>query len=176
LPKYDCIKYNWKVKHTISSFEKRKDKIFFEKLSKHSDPKNFLIANFANDPNQWIKEIAYGDKAKHYYEDWLKTSQSLSYILQNDIKKIDKPFDSLFIIKNDQHPELLKLYFQNEIKLHTLVVLVDLVKCFDMWNKKLKNDLIWQSIQQKIKKTTPFIDYDHNKIKKIIVDHFSSLI
>ena len=43
---YDYIKYNGKVKAWRTTFETRKDKYFFYKLSKMKDPVEFLIANF----------------------------------------------------------------------------------------------------------------------------------
>jgi len=42
---YDYVKYNGKTSVKADSFNSRKDKIFFEKLAKHKDPKGFLIAN-----------------------------------------------------------------------------------------------------------------------------------
>ena len=40
---YDYIKYNGKMRLKPTSFQKRKDKLFFEKISKHSDPHGFFI-------------------------------------------------------------------------------------------------------------------------------------
>ena len=44
--RFDYLKYNGKSRMTQKSFDKRKDKIFFQKLAKHEDVQGFLIANF----------------------------------------------------------------------------------------------------------------------------------
>ena len=62
-PKFDFFKYGGKSRATITSFNKRKDKYWFEKTSrKYSDQEvlNFLLANFinaTNPQNLWIGEI-----------------------------------------------------------------------------------------------------------------------
>ena len=43
--RYDYFTYGGKVRAKESSFEIRKDKYFFYKLSKHKDIENFLLAN-----------------------------------------------------------------------------------------------------------------------------------
>ena len=48
---YDYIKYNGKTGLKYTSFEKRKDKVFFEKLSKIENVCDFLVANFSIDPS-----------------------------------------------------------------------------------------------------------------------------
>ena len=61
--KYDFFRYGGKSSATITSFNKRKDKYWFEKTSrKYSDDEivNFLLANFVttdNPKNLWIGEI-----------------------------------------------------------------------------------------------------------------------
>jgi len=171
--KYDAIKFKWKVRATADSFNKRKDKFFFEKLAKHEDPKQFLLANFVSNENIWVREIAYTESAKRIYEDWQKKIQSLTYIIQNDLSKLDEKFDENFKVNDNQHPKLLKLYLGKDITLETVVVLIDLVSCLSMWNKKLANDPVWQSLSLKIRKYTPFLNYDKERIRKIIIDKFT---
>ena len=61
--KYDFFRYGGKSRATMSSFNKRKDKYWFEKTSrKYSDEQivDFLLANFVttdNPKNLWIGEI-----------------------------------------------------------------------------------------------------------------------
>ena len=50
-PKYDFFKYAGKSRATVTSFNKRKDKYWFEKTSrKYSDQQilDFLLSNFVN--------------------------------------------------------------------------------------------------------------------------------
>ena len=61
-PKYDFFKYGAKTRASVTSFNKRKDKYWFEKTSrKYSDEEvvDFLVSNFAasdNPQNLWIGE------------------------------------------------------------------------------------------------------------------------
>lgn len=170
---YCCIKYNWKVKQSLDSFNKRKDKIFFEKLSKHSNVKEYLIANFINNPKIWVDDLAYNSECERCYEQWLKSKQSLSYTFKQELHNLDSDFNKNFLIEDKQHPLLLKLYFQNEISFHTLCILVDMTKCFEKWDKEMNKDPLWSSIQGRIKKSIPLIDYDKSKLSKICIDFFS---
>jgi hypothetical protein len=56
-PGYDFFKYNGKVKVQASSFDVRKDKYQFHKLSKHTDPINYLVSNFVY--NDIVNEFFY---------------------------------------------------------------------------------------------------------------------
>ena len=40
------------------------------------------------------------------------------------------------------------------------------------FNKNLKDEPIWEEIELKIKKYTPFIQYNEEKLKKIVLDYF----
>ena len=54
---YDFHKYNGKINASVTSFETRKDKFFFYKLSKKTDAKNFILANLVENPNIWIGDM-----------------------------------------------------------------------------------------------------------------------
>jgi hypothetical protein len=86
------------------------------KLAKHRDPKNFLVANFI-EGDTWIGSLAYNEQAQNTYTEWLKRTQSLTYIFQNEIEKLNDDFNSNFIIQDGQHPNALKLYLRKEPRL-----------------------------------------------------------
>jgi hypothetical protein len=48
-----------------------------------------------------------------------------------------------------------------------------LTRCLPYWDKQYKDDFVWQDVGLKIRKYTPFVKYDKERIKKIVVDHFS---
>ena len=60
---YDYFKYCGKTRASLDSFHKRKDRYFFEKISRQKNDeeiKSFFVANFAecNDPERlWIGDI-----------------------------------------------------------------------------------------------------------------------
>ena len=76
---YDFHKYNGKTRSSLQSFYKRKDRFFFEKMSRQKTDDEileFFVANFAScsDPQSlWIGEIIKeGEKS---YKDWKKRNQ-----------------------------------------------------------------------------------------------------
>jgi len=169
---YNYVTYNGKVSVKKETFDKRKDRFFFEKLSKHDDPKSFLLANFLDNPKGWIKELSYGESAKRIYDDWLKKNQSLVYTITNDLEKFDEDFNQNFKAQNHEHPKIIKLYLGKSISFETLVIMCDMVGCLNYWEKTLKNDPIIEEIIFKIKKYLPFIYYDKEKLRKICLDKF----
>lgn len=172
-PNYDYFKYNGKVKVNVDSFNGRKDKLFFQKLAKHPDVHNFLVANLSENEKLWIKDLAYSEDAEKRYKEWLKRKQSLSYSFKNDLNHLTTKFDDNFVITSkDPHPYLLKLYLGKFVSLETVCILLDLTGAKKHWDKKMQYDLVYDSVKIKIEKYTPFVQYDKEKIKKIVVDFF----
>jgi hypothetical protein len=173
-PNYDYFRYNGKLKVNSTSFDQRKDKLFFQKLAKHPDVHNFLVANLSKNDKAWIKELAYSDDAERVYKDWLKRNQSLTYVVKNDLSQLDSPFDGNFIVsKTQSHPRLLQLYLGGHVTLETVCILLDITKAKKHWDSKMEFDPIYDEVRKKIEKYTPFIKYDKDKMKKIVLDYFS---
>lgn len=169
---YDYFKYKGKASGSVASFNKRKDKIFFERLAKHRDPHGVILAAFVKNPKAWIRDIAYSEEYEQYYNDRNKKLQSLSYHIKNDLAKIDESFDDALRVTDNQHPTLMRLHSAGVICDETLCIIVDLTGCYKHWNAKLSGDVVWDQISLFIRKYTPFIPYDKDKIKKIVVDTF----
>lgn len=170
---FDYIKYRGKVKVDTETFDARKDKIFFEKLAKHRDVHNFLVANFAKNENTYIRDLVQSEECDTTYREWSKRQQSLSYILKSDISKLEPDFNNNIVVRSFNHPPLMKMYLGGEICLETLCILLDVSRCYNHWNTKMESDFIWKSISNRVLQYIPFIDYDRKKVKKIIVDYFS---
>ena len=90
--KYDFFRYGGKSRATMASFNKRKDKYWFEKTSrKYSDEQivDFLLANFVttdNPKNLWIGEII--NSGERTYADWVRRQQSISYLFKEESSKL----------------------------------------------------------------------------------------
>ncbi len=173
-PKYDYFKYNKKVRATLTSFNRRKDKYFFERTSRKYSDKEILdlfLANFiqANNGNQvWIGEII--KNGEENYSEWLKRKQSLTYLFKEQIEKLisEHKFETLFDCSRG-HPPLLKKYLRGEISLETLTILEKVFSFVKNFDKKL-SDPVWESVSLKIKKYIPFININMLKYKKILRD------
>ena len=171
-PSYDYHKYNGKSRLNLKSFESRNDKLFFQKVAKHTDPKNYILANLLDNPNLWIKDIAYSESSSKIYQDWAKRQQSLMYIFKEELSSLKEDFDSNFKVEDHTHPYVIKLYLRKDISLETLVLLVDLVKCSAYWSKRFEYDPTVEDVMNKIMKYRPFITYDREKVKNIVLDKF----
>jgi len=171
--KYDFFKYGGKSRATMASFNKRKDKYWFEKTSrKYSDKEvlNFLLSNFvsANNPeNLWIGEII--NSGERTYAEWMKRQQSLTYLFKEQSNELlsNKNLNEVFDCSNNKHPIVLKKYLGGEISLETLTILEKVFSFVKNFDKKLK-DPVWETVSLKIKKYTPFININVFPYKKIL--------
>ena len=171
--KYDYHKYAGKTRATVRAFYNRKDRYFFEKLSRQKKDKevvDFFVSNFVSctDPQTlWIGDIIKNGES--VYHDWQKRVQSLSYFFKEEVEKLieNRKFDELFEIKDNRHPIILKEYLKKSISLETLIVLNCIVSYKNDFDKKLK-DPIWELISLKIDKYSPFLNIDIFKYRKIL--------
>jgi len=169
---YDYHKYCGKSKVTLQSFYKRKDRYWFEKLSRNKtdeEIKNFFISNFVlcDDPQTlWIGEIIKNGNTK--YQSWQRRTQSLTYIFKEEIGKSfnRSNFDSMFKIEENRHPKIIKLFLNNQLSIETLVIINKILGFVPDYDKKL-TDPIWDLISLKIKKYDPFLNIDIFKYRKV---------
>jgi hypothetical protein len=169
---YDYVKYNGKVSASPHSFDTRKDKYHFYKLSKHKNPLHYLVANFVDGDLKWVGDL-FNDESEKVYADWLKRQQSLTYIFEQDLNKLLTSFDDNVIVKNGQHPYLLKQYLRRQISIETIIILNDILGFFGHWNKKIDDQVLWPTIHKKLMKYKPFFHYDMFKCRKILKDKFT---
>ena len=171
-PKYDFFKYGGKSRATVSSFNKRKDKYWFEKTSrKYSDQEilDFLLSNFitANNPqNLWIGEII--NSGERNYSEWMKRQQSLTYLFKEQLEELlsEKKLDEVFDCSKG-HPPILKKYLGGDLSLETLIILEKIFFFVKKFDKTIK-DPVWETVSLKIKKYIPFININIVYYKKIL--------
>ena len=175
--RYDFFKYGGKSRATMTSFNKRKDKYWFEKTSrKYSDQEitDFLLSNFVTTEtpqNLWIGEII--NSGERTYADWMRRQQSLTYLFKEQSKKLlsEKELEEVFNCSKG-HPPILKKYLGGEISLETLVIFEKIFSFGKKFNRKLK-DPVWETVSMKMKKYVPFLNinvFQYKKILREIVD------
>ena len=170
--RYDFFKYGGKSRATMTSFNKRKDKYWFEKTSrKYSDQEitDFLLANFVttNTPqNLWIGEII--NSGERTYADWMRRQQSLTYLFKEQSKKLllEKELEEVFNCSKG-HPPILKKYLGGEISLETFAIFEKIFSFGKKFNRKLK-DPVWETVSLKVKKYIPFLNINVFHYKKIL--------
>ena len=173
-PKYDFIKYGGKSRATMTSFNKRKDKYWFEKTSrKYSDQEviDFLLSNFinaTNPQNLWIGEII--NSGERTYAEWKMRQQSLTYMFTEQSENLlsENDLEKVFNCSKG-HPIVLKKYLGGEISLETLSILEKVFSFKGKFDKKLK-DPVWETVSMKLKKYLPFLNINVFQFKKILRD------
>lgn len=171
---YDYFKYQGKVKANRQSFERRNDGYFYHKLSKRKDWFDYLLANMVHDPKIWIGRLINSDECQQIYTDFVKRTESLTYIFTSDLKKLDKNFNLNFRVDNGEYPHLLNLYKAGKVSLETMIILDDLVNFFALWNRKISDTLIYPSISRKCEKYKPFLQqaYDKERMRSLVLATF----
>ncbi len=169
---YDYFKYCGKSRASLQSFYKRKDRMWFEKVSRQKTDQevvDFFVSNFVscNDPETlWIGEmIRDGDDR---YKNWQKKIQSLSYIFKEESESLfgENKFEEVFDCSKG-HPPVLKKFLSGKISLETLVIYDRIFLFGNTFDKKLK-DPVWETVSRRIKKYNPFLNIDVFRFRKIL--------
>jgi hypothetical protein len=143
---YDYHKYQGKSRASLQSFYKRKDRYWFEKLSRQKEDKeviDFFVANFISctDPQTvWIGELIKEGELR--YKSWQKRIQSLSYLFKEESQQLfEDKFEEVFDCSKG-HPLLLKNFLIGNISIETLVIYDKIFLFGKNFDKKLK-DPVW---------------------------------
>jgi len=173
--KYDFFKYGAMTKVSAESFSARRDKYFFEKVSKNLSEENliqFFVANFVVNPKIWV-----GSMNDENYAEWKRKTDALEYNFKQDCKRLanmvdgrglevfthsgewGKPIFMTAVLEGDMSPETF-LIFESELCL------------LDHFAKAFPDDLVWASKAFNLKKYKPFIlqliQDDSAKYRRII--------
>ena len=181
---YDYIKYGGKLNASFQSYEKRKDKFFFKKLSRiynKEQIEHFFVSNFIQNDKMWIGE-SFTPEWMGVYKNWQKKIESLQYTFQNDCRIIinfvmpnfddmiskEKSFNNIFAVKIGQHPTILKMTLANKINLETFIILNSMFHFVNRFNKQISETIIWPEFYTKCKKYRPFLEYDVDKYTQVL--------
>lgn len=170
--KYDYFKYSGKTRASIESFNKRKDRYFFEKTSRKLNDKEvveFFVSNFitANDPSTiWIGELVNNGETN--YKEWTKRQQSLTYLLKEQSEELfsNNKLEDVFNCSRG-HPILLKKFMGGYLSIETLVIYDRIFQYGKNFDKNLL-DPIWETVSLKITKYNPFLNTDMFHCKKLL--------
>ncbi len=171
--KYDYVKYCGKSRASIESFYKRKDRFFFEKISRQKNDDeviDFFVANFVscNDPQSlWVGEIMRNGEDN--YINWKRRTQSLSYVFKEEVENIfsGKDFDKMFEVKGTTHPQIIKEHLQENISLETLIILEKILGFKKNFDKKL-DDPVWKFLSMRMKKYNSFLNINVLQYRKLL--------
>ena len=175
---YDAVKYNYKTNVTPKSFLNRKDKYFFAKLAKkyNGSLKEFYVSQFINE-QKYVGDMM-DSEAESYYATYKKIKESIHRVFSIDINKIidlniGVKFDSLFESVDGQQPMIVQMWMQEDITLETVVILNSLLGFIQREDSKISDTIIWPDNKRKIEKYTPFVNFDINKCKTMLMEKFA---
>lgn len=168
---YNYFKYNGKVTAKKESFYKRKDRFYFEKLSRAKTSTqiiDYFVANFVESSGSakvWVGDLKTTGKIN--YDNFLKRRQSLEYVFKDQLNQLTKEQHLLDAIVSDKnkHPLILKKYLKKEICIETLIILDDLLYFGKSINE---DDIIWSGVKMLMDKYRPFFVYDKSIYVRII--------
>jgi len=171
-PKYDYFKYAGKSRASLESFNKRKDKYWFERISRQKNDeeiKNFFLSNFIGNDNpqaMWIGEIIReGDSC---YKEWMKRQQSLSYMFKQESEDMLSESNLEQVLDaSKQHPVILKKFLSRKISIETFTIWDRIFLLKNNFDKQLL-DPVWEIVSLKIQKYSPFLNIDVQEYKKTL--------
>jgi len=170
---YNYFKYSGKSKASVEAYNNRKDRYFFERMSRKKtddEIKEYFLANFVecDDPDRlWIGEII--NTGEDNYKSWAKRFQGLGYLFKTEVEVFchKETFQQLFAVKGQSHPEILKKYLQGALSIETMVILDMILEYTKDFDSKLI-DPVWETVSLKIKKYKPFLNIDVTKYKQVL--------
>lgn len=128
---YDAVKYNFKTAVRQDTFERRRDRYFFEKLSRKYKKENlihYFTSNLIQNPSAWI-----GDMSEKVYYEYLARHDKLSYTFTQDMKFMANQgysFENICTTSEDNsNNPLLESLRTDEIHFES-VILVDILVNF----------------------------------------------
>jgi hypothetical protein len=170
---YDYFKYNGKCNISVTTFENRKDKYYFYKLSRKypikEDLINFLVANLLNDSNVWVGTLLQ-EECDIIYKERQRVIQSMSYIFENECRdafgSVTNPNDVL--VTDGDYPKLLTMVLRKEVSPETLIILDKILSFLPMWERKITDTIRWPDYRNKLSKYASFLPADVVKYKLIL--------
>ena len=179
---YDYFKFRGKVRANESSFEKRKDKHHFVRLSKiYKDEEltKFLVSNFVKTKNMWVGNVTSPEGRQNYIA-WKAKIQSLPYVFENEVESLfdeNEKFNIIFDVEDGQHPPVLRRVFGEDVSLETFIILDSILHFIPAFNEKIQESVIWPGLYSMCTKYAPFLVVNKQKyvdiLKKQVELHYA---
>ena len=157
---FDYFKYNGKTSLTEDAFNIRKDKYAYHKAIREIDNNNmhyYFAVNFLMRDKTYIKNM-FDFEAQDNFINWSDRQSKRSSLFEQDLgfATKQKPYKELIVCENHNYPRLFVMYMQKDIRLETLYILDHYLGIFDIWDRELNQDFIWQKEYLRIKKFATF--------------------
>ena len=170
---YDYFKFNAKVRANESSFERRKDKHHFVRLSKiYKDEEltNFFVSNFLKTKSLWVGNAAAPEGWQNYVK-WKARIQGLSYVFECEIDPLFQAYEEfniIFNVEDGQHPPLVRHVIAEEVSLETFIILNSILRFIPVFNEKIQETIMWPDLYSMCSKYAPFLNVNKQKYVDIL--------
>lgn len=170
---YDYVKYNGSIGAKQETFESRKDKWFFHKLSKRPDVLGWLVANHVDrDKIEWIGNLINDPESDKIYARWVGRKQAMDHHMQQQLRSIDFQIPNSIIVPEDgSYPHLLEQFQLRKVTADVMIVLNDIHQFFDYWSKRISDSVLWPAVRQRLDKAASFIEYDAEAVESMLERH-----
>lgn len=162
---YDYVKYQGKTRLKKDNFLSRKDQVFYDKLARVKNIKYLLIANLFEKSNIWVGHL-FNEDSLEKGKKLQARHESLTYRFEQDLSKFDTLNEALNVNKAGDYPLLYNMYKQGEVMPETLLILNDLYKIFDYWDKTIEDKFLWPQEKDRLLNLGSFLLYDRNKMNE----------
>jgi len=169
-----------KTKTSPKTFDTRKDKYYFEKLSKKYKKEElveFIISQIVGKGNTWVGNM-FSEEALELHRQRMKRVQALQHTIRSEVKNLwhsggetPESFEKLFSPKGDgSYAPLFQEIIKKTISPETFVVLDDILHFTKNWNTA--GDPVWEEIGIPILQYAPFLNLQNRRdeLKKIIAE------
>lgn len=166
---YDFFKYGGKTNASVTSFETRRDRYQFEKLSRHPDPLSVMVAHVSANPGTWIGDISPNSDV---YRDFTRRVDALAYTLKSELSQLRDTLDENLAVPGGQHPYLLSAMLGKVVSIESACVLQSLYNFIPYWDEEILDPVIWPEHRMRIMKLMPFLEFDGDKMREVCADKF----
>lgn len=186
-PNYDYFLYHGGVPLKMETYEKKRpdEKHRYDRLGRKFSTKeeleNFLVATIIGANRRlWIGHY-FGGEADETYLQWQGRTQSLQYGMISQVKNVVNRIDSfngMFVVKANEHPEILKAHIRGDITLESFVLLDMITGFIAKVDSKIDDDRNWTIVRIKAEKYKPFIermDIDVPAYRKALLESITRL-
>lgn len=166
---YDFHTYRGRLGFKHYSFEKRRDKHFYEVLAKKKDPLGLLLTHFMDSgPDAWIGDILGDGELETRYLKRIARIQSILYTAKSELEKYEHSLQDMIMGDN---PVLCKYIIQRRVSYEVAVAMDSVMKFSSSW-KRHSSPAVSMS-GRLISRYSPFVSADYEPVRKYLLTYFS---
>lgn len=182
---YDAVKYNFKTAGgDYEKFRHKPEAYWFDRLSKKYSKEeliNVFLSQFLAG-KKWGGLHTGNVEFEETYGAWRARVESLSYNFEQDLSKLHQMLEAgtdepivladLFHVVPSSYPWVAIRYSKKDISLESLTILDTLTGFVLKCEGRVTEGILWPTIKRSIKKYEPFLHFDREKFKTILLTHF----